>query len=111
MLCRPPCWGVGIKPLRPLPRPLLQVQSTIGRSDYVRRDNALKGLIQPLAGEYGMHNGEAQGALPPHSHIARAPNRSSRRRTAPGVQSESVARGKMCLLRLLLLLRAKCSIV
>ena len=40
---------------------LLKVQSTIGRSDYVRRDLALKNLIQPLAGEYGMHNDEPQG--------------------------------------------------
>ena len=40
---------------------LLRVQCSIGRSDYVRRDQALKGLIQPLAGEYGMHNGEEQG--------------------------------------------------
>lgn len=40
---------------------LLQVQSSIGHSDYVRRDQALKGLIQPLAGEYGMHNGQPQG--------------------------------------------------
>lgn len=40
---------------------LLRVQSTIGVSDYVRRDTALKHLIQPLAGEYGMHNSEAQG--------------------------------------------------
>lgn len=39
---------------------LLRVQSTIGFTDYVRRDLALKNLIQPLAGEYGMHNGEAQ---------------------------------------------------
>jgi hypothetical protein len=39
-----------------------QVQSTIGLSDYEQRDQALKNLIQPLAGEYGMHNGEAQGA-------------------------------------------------
>lgn len=39
---------------------LLRVQSTIGKTDYVRRDNALKHLIQPLAGEYGMHNGEPQ---------------------------------------------------
>ncbi len=39
----------------------LQVQSSIGHSDYVRRDQALKGLIQPLAGEYGMHNGQPQG--------------------------------------------------
>jgi hypothetical protein len=41
---------------------LLQVQCTIGNSDYKRRDAALKHLIQPLAGEYGMHNGEPQGA-------------------------------------------------
>lgn len=39
---------------------LLKVQSSIGFSDYVRRDLALKNLIQPLAGEYGMHNGEPQ---------------------------------------------------
>lgn len=39
---------------------LLRVQSTIGKTDYVCRDNALKNLIQPLAGEYGMHNGEPQ---------------------------------------------------
>ena len=38
------------------------MQCTIGRSDYAARDGALKALIQPLAGEYGMHNGEAQGA-------------------------------------------------
>ena len=40
---------------------LLKVQQTIGVSDYVHRDVALKNLIQPLAGEYGMHNDEAQG--------------------------------------------------
>lgn len=39
---------------------VLQVQRTIGVSDYVRRDVALKNLIQPLAGEYGMHNGLPQ---------------------------------------------------
>lgn len=39
---------------------ILMVQRTIGRSDYVRRDMALKNLIQPLAGEYGMHNGMPQ---------------------------------------------------
>ena len=38
-----------------------QVQSSIGHSDYVRRDTALAALIQPLAGEYGMHNGQPQG--------------------------------------------------
>ena len=40
---------------------LLKVQSTIGHSNYVARDLALKNLIQPLAGEYGMHNGQEQG--------------------------------------------------
>ncbi|GAB4824090.1 hypothetical protein N2152v2_011136 [Parachlorella kessleri] len=39
---------------------LLKVQMTIGMTDYVRRDIALKNLIQPLAGEYGMHNNEPQ---------------------------------------------------
>jgi len=39
---------------------LLKVQSTIGFSDYVQRDLALKNLIQPLAGEYGMHNSQEQ---------------------------------------------------
>lgn len=39
---------------------VLMVQKTIGVSDYVRRDMALKNLIQPLAGEYGMHNGQPQ---------------------------------------------------
>lgn len=43
---------------------LLKVQATIGHSDYVARDMALKNLIQPLAGEYGMHNGLAQGVPP-----------------------------------------------
>lgn len=38
-----------------------QVQSTIGHSDYVQRDQALRLLVQPLAGEYGMHNDEPQG--------------------------------------------------
>ena len=40
---------------------LLRVQMTIGNSDYQRRDAALKQLIVPLAGEYGMHNGAPQG--------------------------------------------------
>ena len=31
---------------------------------------ALKRLIQPLAGEYGMHNGEPQGALCPQTCIS-----------------------------------------
>ncbi|KAG1660731.1 hypothetical protein FOA52_003040 [Chlamydomonas sp. UWO 241] len=39
---------------------LLMVQRTIGVSDYERRDMALKNLIQPLAGEYGMHNSQPQ---------------------------------------------------
>lgn len=39
---------------------ILRVQSSLGSSDYLRRDAALKRLIVPLAGEYGMHNGEAQ---------------------------------------------------
>lgn len=43
---------------------ILRVQSSIGSSDYLRRDAALKRLIVPLAGEYGMHNGEAQSATP-----------------------------------------------
>lgn len=43
---------------------LLKVQQTIGYTDYVRRDTALKHLIQPLAGEYGMHNNEPQGEAP-----------------------------------------------
>jgi hypothetical protein len=42
---------------------LLTVQRTIGNSDYKRRDAALKQLIVPLAGEYGMHNSEPQGML------------------------------------------------
>ena len=36
------------------------MQRSIGHSDYVRRDMALKNLIQPLAGEYGMHNDQPQ---------------------------------------------------
>ena len=40
-----------------------QVQSSIGHSDYVRRDTALAALIQPLAGEYGMHNDQPQGGF------------------------------------------------
>lgn len=46
---------------------LLQVQRTIGVSDYVRRDMALKNLIQPLAGEYGMHNNQPQ--LKTHRYV------------------------------------------
>jgi hypothetical protein len=40
---------------------LLKVQCTLGATDYVRRDECLRSLIQPLAGEYGMHNGEPMG--------------------------------------------------
>jgi hypothetical protein len=40
------------RPNQPTDRPPPpQVQKTIGVSDYVRRDMALKNLIQPLAGE------------------------------------------------------------
>ena len=40
---------------------LLAVQASLGGgTDYHRRDAALAGLIQPLAGEYGMHNGQDQ---------------------------------------------------
>lgn len=46
----------------------VQVQRTIGVSDYVRRDMALKNLIQPLAGEYGMHNNQPQ--LKTHRYVA-----------------------------------------
>lgn len=42
---------------------VLQVQLSLGASDYERRDAALKLLIRPLAGEYGMHAGaREQGA-------------------------------------------------
>jgi hypothetical protein len=51
---------------------LLKVQSTIGHSDYVARDLALKNLIQPLAGEYGMHNGQEQGVHLPYA-VLRCP--------------------------------------
>ena len=37
---------------------LLKVQCTIGSTDYVARDVCLQNLIQPLAGEYGLHEGE-----------------------------------------------------
>lgn len=40
---------------------MLKVQCTLGSSDYVRRDECLRNLIQPLAGEYGMHNDEPMG--------------------------------------------------
>ena len=41
---------------------LLQVQLTAGQSDYERRDACLQRLIQPLAGEYGLHEGEPLGS-------------------------------------------------
>lgn len=41
----------------------IYAMQTLGHSDYVRRDMALKNLIQPLAGEYGMHNNQAQGEI------------------------------------------------
>merc|ERR1712003_198848 len=34
---------------------MLKVQCTLGSSDYVARDACLQRLIQPLAGEYGLH--------------------------------------------------------
>lgn len=40
---------------------VLQVQMTLGVSDYERRDQCLQRLIQPLAGEYGLHAGEPLG--------------------------------------------------
>jgi len=40
---------------------LLQVQITAGQSDYERRDACLQRLIQPLAGEYGLHADEPLG--------------------------------------------------
>lgn len=40
---------------------LLKVQSTIGLSGYHARDEALKRLILPLAGEYGLHADQPQG--------------------------------------------------
>ena len=51
---------------------MLKMQSTIGHTHYVARDLALKNLIQPLAGEYGMHNGQEQGAHLP-SAVLRCP--------------------------------------
>ena len=35
---------------------VLKVQNTLGSSDYEARDTALAHLIQPLAGEYGLHH-------------------------------------------------------
>ena len=37
---------------------VLQVQLSIGSTDYEKRDAALKLLIRPLAGEYGMRSDE-----------------------------------------------------
>jgi len=40
---------------------LLKVQNTLGSSDYEARDAALAHLIQPLAGEYGLHHSIPMG--------------------------------------------------
>jgi hypothetical protein len=40
---------------------LMQVQLTAGQSDYERRDQCLQRLVQPLAGEYGLHANEPLG--------------------------------------------------
>ena len=40
---------------------MLKVQCTLGSSDYVARDACLQRLIQPLAGEYGLHVGDPLG--------------------------------------------------
>lgn len=40
---------------------LLAVQNTVGLSDYFHRDAALKFLIQPLMGEYGMSSAAPPG--------------------------------------------------
>jgi len=41
---------------------VLKVQCSLGSSDYERRDACLQRLIQPLAGEYGLHADEPLGA-------------------------------------------------
>ena len=41
---------------------VLAVQLTIGETEYEARDAALKGLILPLAGEYGLHPGRPHEA-------------------------------------------------
>jgi hypothetical protein len=40
---------------------LLKVQCTIGSSEYQARDACLQNLIQPLAGEYGLHSNDPLG--------------------------------------------------
>merc|ERR1719387_2042573 len=40
---------------------MMQVQMTAGQSDYESRDQCLQRLMQPLAGEYGLHAEEPLG--------------------------------------------------
>ena len=40
---------------------VLKVQCTLGSSEYEARDACLQNLIQPLAGEYGLHQGDPLG--------------------------------------------------
>lgn len=40
---------------------MLKVQCTMGHSNYEQRDEALKNMIQPLAGEYGLHHSSPMG--------------------------------------------------
>lgn len=47
---------------------VLQVQLSIGATDYERRDAALKLLIRPLAGEYGMRSDETSSAKQGPTH-------------------------------------------
>lgn len=50
---------------------VLQVQLSIGATDYEKRDAALKLLIRPLAGEYGMH-AAAREQGPTHRELFQA---------------------------------------
>lgn len=47
---------------------VLQVQLSIGASDYEKRDAALKLLIRPLAGEYGMRSDDTSSAKQGPTH-------------------------------------------
>ena len=47
---------------------LLKVQLTIGTTDYANRDRALKSLIQPLGGEYGLSTASS-GMLMSHREL------------------------------------------
>ena len=47
---------------------VLQVQLSIGATDYEKRDAALKLLIRPLAGEYGMRSDETSSAKQGPTH-------------------------------------------